>query len=63
MILGCAPQPVLWRQERQEFHRSKIAQEDGRVLVAPVDRRLMREQRNPVAAQERRPPADEHVET
>jgi len=54
---------VLWRQQRQEFHRSKIAQKGGRVLVAPVDRRLMSEQRNPLAAQERRPPADEHVET
>ena len=62
VILRRAPQPMLRRQECQDFHRSQMAQEGGGVLVAPVDRRLMREQRDPLPTQERRTAADEHVE-
>jgi hypothetical protein len=54
---------VLRGQERSQLHRPQLAQEVGRVRVAPVDRRLMREQRDPLPTQERGPAADEHVET
>ena len=63
VILGRAPQAMLGRQELDELDSAEVAQQGGRVLVVPIDRRLMRQQRDPLAPQERRTTVDEHLET
>ena len=63
VVLGRAPEPVFGRPQGRERHRPQVGEQRGGVEEPCVNRRLMRDQRDPAAAQERRALADEHIET